>query len=97
MYGCRAAQGAELLRRRFADSDARVGYRISVCSSGASSILQRASTIVGHMWTARIPHRGPAPGDAQQGCQSDGVVFLCCESTWSEFDGITAQSHQAPG
>src|SRR3974390_2238152 len=26
-----------------ADSDARVGYRISVCSSGAASICQRAS------------------------------------------------------
>jgi len=45
---CCAAQETELLRRRLADSDARVGYRISVCSSGAASICQRASTGVGH-------------------------------------------------
>src|SRR5947209_15581491 len=43
-----AAPEAEPLRRRLADSDARVGYRISVCSSGAASICQRASTGVGH-------------------------------------------------
>jgi hypothetical protein len=43
-----AVPEAEPLRRRLADADARVGERISVCSSGAASICQRASTGVGH-------------------------------------------------
>jgi DDE superfamily endonuclease len=49
--GC-AVPEAEPLRRRSADSDARVGYRLSVCSSEAASICQRASTNAGrpHNW-----------------------------------------------
>ena len=48
------------------NSDARVGYRISVCSSGAASICQRASMkVIGHTIHTRVPHRGPASGAAQ--------------------------------
>jgi DDE superfamily endonuclease len=44
---CCAEPEAEPLGRRLADSDARVGHRIPVCSSGAASICQRASADVG--------------------------------------------------
>src|SRR3712207_8842628 len=65
-YGCCAVQEAGLPRRRSTDSDARVGYRIPVCSSGAASVCKRASTSVGHTNVSRVPHRGPAPSAAQQ-------------------------------
>src|SRR5215218_11067561 len=64
--GCCAVQEAELLRRRLTDSDARIGYRITVYSSGAASVCKRASTRVGHTNVSRVPHRGPASSDAQQ-------------------------------
>src|SRR5919107_2495968 len=64
--GCCAVQEAGLLRRRSTDSDARIGYRITVCSSGAASVCKRASTRVGHTNVSRVPHRGPASSDAQQ-------------------------------
>ena len=60
-YDCCAAQGTEPLRRRLANSDARVGYRISVCSSGAASICQRASTSVGHTIVLEDSPPGPCP------------------------------------
>ena len=47
-------------------SDARVGYRISVCSSGTASICQRASMkVIGHTIHTRVSHRDPASGAAQ--------------------------------
>ena len=58
--------GDRTVKTTVADSDARVGYRISVCSSGAASICQRASTKgIGHTIHSRVPHRGPASGAAQ--------------------------------
>jgi DDE superfamily endonuclease len=78
VHGWCAEPGAEPLGRRLADSDARVGHRIPVCSSGAASICQRASTEVGHTIRSRVPHRGSAPGAAQQGCRRGTV----CSPSW---------------
>ncbi len=64
---CCAAQEAELLRRRLANSDARVGYRISVCSSGAASICQRASTNVGHTIVLEDSPTGALPPAVRNG------------------------------
>ena len=44
------------------NSDARIGYRISVCSSGAASICQRASMkVIGHTIRTRFPTEALPP------------------------------------
>src|SRR3954452_25343988 len=79
--------GGRAVKTTVEQTHARVGDRISVCSSGAASICQRAlMTIIGHTIHTRVPLRGPAPGPAksQMSVQVDrtlrkglGWVDLC--------------------
>jgi hypothetical protein len=58
--------GDRASRRRFANSYTRVGYRISVCTPGAASLLVRASTSSATQFHRRFPDRGPASKIAHQ-------------------------------
>jgi hypothetical protein len=72
--------GDRASRRRFANSYTRVGYRISVCTPGAASILVRASTSSATQFHRRFPDRGPASKIAHQQMIDLVSPFECARS-----------------
>ena len=70
--------GDRAFRRRLAYSYTRVGYRISVCSSGGYLCLGSGVDSVRHIAATRIPHRGPASIFVQQ-------QMFCFLTGWSRF------------
>ena len=72
--------GDRAARRRFANSYTRVGYRISVCTPGAASLLVRASTSSATQFHRRFPDRGPASKIAHQQMIDLVSPFECARS-----------------
>jgi hypothetical protein len=77
--------GRQNLRRRRSSSDARVGYRISVCSSGAGPVFGRASV---KNRPLSNPQAFPCRGSASCHARSFGIGKLA----YAAFAGGTSQA-----